>query len=216
MKGMLLDVITHDIKNPAGVISGMMEIMEAESPEDEMVDIIAGSARSLMNIIDSAAGLVQASMGESIEKETLNLTEMIQSIGSEFTMLFRSNNLTLEYEISENLLVQGNPILGEVIRNYLSNAAKYAVAGKRIIIHTKEEPDSIRVIVKDNGETIPEEKRSIIFDRSQQLANGIKRGRGLGLSIVKKIIEAHGGEAGVIPNEPQGNSFYFQIPRSAN
>ena len=94
----------------------------------------------------------------------------------------------------------------------MSNAIKYASAGKEIIIETMAETGALVFAVKDLGTTIPEAQRDHVFERHAQLAEGQKRGRGLGLAIVKRITMAHGGECWVEPNTPRGNSFCIRIP----
>ncbi|NQU27560.1 MAG: ATP-binding protein, partial [Candidatus Marinimicrobia bacterium] len=108
--------------------------------------------------------------------------------------------------------VKANPIIAEVFNNYISNAIKYAKAGKKIVIEGKRKADFITIAVKDFGTSIPEIEYEHIFERNIQLRTQEKRGRGLGLAIVKRIAEAHNAEFGIIPNKPNGNIFFIKIP----
>ncbi|MCK5330288.1 MAG: ATP-binding protein, partial [Candidatus Marinimicrobia bacterium] len=88
---------------------------------------------------------------------------------------------------------------------------KHATKGKKIVIDSKKSDQFLTINVKDSGTTIPEEHRQKVFDRTHQIDDK-KRGRGLGLSIVDRIADAHNAEVGVKPNEPVGNIFYIKIP----
>ena len=116
----------------------------------------------------------------------------------------------LDMKMEEELIVTANPIIGVVFRNYISNAIKYAKTGKKIIIDAIMEDVSVVVNVKDFGKTIEKKDRENIFTRQYQLSTS--EGRGLGLSIVKRIAEAHKAEVGVRSNKPTGNIFYIKLP----
>lgn len=213
MKELLLDVITHDLKNPAGVISGMAEIVVDENPEDEMLQLIKDSSDSLLKVIDNASVLAKVTLEEGIEKEELDLVKMIKKMKSEFKSPLKNAGMNLECELPDKLIIKANPILAEVFKNYISNAIKYAHAGKKIIIDDKKEANRVIVNVMDFGQSIPTEEYENIFKRNIQLSKEKRRGRGLGLAIVKRIAEAHDAEVGVKPNEPTGNIFYIKIPQ---
>jgi len=212
MKELLLDVITHDLKNPAGVISGMAEIVVDENPEDEMLQLIKDSSDSLLKVIDNANVLAKVTLEEGISKEELDLVKMIKNIQTEFESSLENASMNLECELPDKLIIKANPILTEVFKNYISNAIKYAHDGEKIIIDGKKEVNRVIVNVMDFGQSIPAEEYDNIFKRNIQLSKEKGRGRGLGLAIVKRIAEAHNAKVGVKPNEPTGNIFYIKIP----
>ncbi len=212
MKELLLDVITHDLKNPAGVIQGMTEMMIEELPENEMVEAVKNSSDTLLEVIDNATVLSQVAFGDEIKKTDTNLAEVIQEIAKEWKSILNNAGMTMETDFPSRLSIMANPIISEVFKNYISNAVKYANKGKKILITSEEVEGSITINVKDFGETLPEDKRKAVFIRSVQLEEGEKRGRGLGLAIVKRIAEAHNAEVGVKPNKPTGNIFYITFP----
>jgi len=120
--------------------------------------------------------------------------------------------MTVDNEIPFGQLIQANPIIEEVFSNYISNAIKYASSGKKITIGCTEDGKYLDIYVKDLGETIPADKREAVFIRNFQLAE--RKGSGLGLSIVKKIAEAHHGSVRVEANIPKGNCFAIKIPHN--
>lgn len=214
LKEMLLDVISHDLKNPAGVIQGLADMMMLDNPDDEAIRLIRDSSISLVQVLDNAKTLSQLALGEEITKKNLDLSKMVSDLANEFKQILNDHNLDLELRIPEKLEVLANPIIQEILRNYMTNAVKYASEGKKLIIELTREKDRAVGKLKDFGKTIDPELREQVFGRNIQLENGVKRGRGLGLAIVKRIAEAHGGDAWVEPNKPTGNSFCFSLPLS--
>ena len=211
MKDLLLDVITHDLKNPCGVVNGLAEILYEKDPFNDAADAIMVSSERILNVIENATILAQASSGEQIVKQTLDLNEIIGDSIIDFKSSLQSSGMLIDYVPNGKILIRANPIISEVIKNYISNAIKYATAGMKIVINAKVLGGEVIVKVSDFGRVIPEESRGLIFERLYQMTNGKKRGRGLGLSIVKRIAEAHNGKVWVEPNKPNGNSFCFSL-----
>jgi len=212
MKELLLDIITHDLKNPAGVINGFSGILLEQDPTDEMLQSVNDSSNRLLKVIENATALASVAMGESIEKQNINLNQMLQDVKSEFEQMAKHAEMEIKFHSQGDIFINANPILSEVFKNYLSNSIKYAKEGKQIILEIIEGKGSTQVYIKDFGTTITKENREAIFLRQARLDNPAIKGRGLGLAIVKRIAEAHGSKVWVEPNEPTGNSFCFEIP----
>ncbi|MFH1852615.1 MAG: ATP-binding protein, partial [Candidatus Neomarinimicrobiota bacterium] len=213
MKELLIDVITHDLKNPAGVISGMTDMLLADNPRDEMITLVKESSDNLLSVIDNAATLSQVALGEEIELTDINLKTVVADAVEGFQSLLADENMTVINKIDTDLPIKANPILIEVFNNFISNAIKYAFVGQRLELDYSEDKNRVTIEVRDFGLTIPEENRQLIFSRSVQFCDGLKRGRGLGLAIVKRIADAHNAEIGVRPNQPTGNIFYITFQR---
>lgn len=210
MKELLLDVISHDLKNPAAVIKGFAKIGRENNPNNEILKEIDGGIDNLLNVIGNATILSKVTIGDEIEKEELDLTDMINTIIKEYSPHLQYEKMTIDMKIEEELIVTANPIIGEVFRNYISNTIRYAKTGKKIIIYAIVEDRYVTVKFKDFGKTIEKKDRENIFIRNVKL--GKTKGRGLGLAIVKRIAEAHSAEVGVKPNKPKGNIFYIKLP----
>ncbi len=214
MKEMLLDVIAHDLKNPAGVIKGFAEFGLEMDPKNEILKEIDGGVDNLLNVIKDAAILSKVALGDTINKEKLDLVSIIKVIIDENSSQLQFAEMKLDLKLKKKIIVNANPIILEVFRNYISNAIKYAKTGKKIIIDAIVVDDYITINVKDFGETIKQKDRENIFMRNVQL--GKTKGQGLGLAIVKRIAEAHNAEVGVKPNKPKGNIFYLKLPLATN
>ncbi|MFH1850884.1 MAG: DUF3365 domain-containing protein [Candidatus Neomarinimicrobiota bacterium] len=212
IKELLLDIITHDLKNPSGVISGMAELALKENPKDRILSVIKESSDNLLKCIDNATTLSRISAGDEIEKEQLDLTGIITAIVKEFQPTLEAAEMQVSVELPEEIIVAANPIIAEVFRNYLSNAIRYAADGRRLVIGSTRVGENIEIAFKDFGTTIPESQYGNVFMRSVQLDKFAKRGRGLGLAIVKKIAEIHNAGVGIRPNQPNGNIFYISFP----
>lgn len=213
LQELLIDIITHDLRNPAGVIQSVSMMLNEEIPDNEMIELIRSSGIRLMEVMENAQTLAQASSGEAIVKEVRSISLIIKNVSKEFTSQLNSAGMTLRIDLEDDLEAEVNPIISEVFVNYLSNAIKYASGTSQIVIDAQEDDDSFTVRVRDQGEPIPPEDREKVFHRGLQLSKGEKRGRGLGLAIVKRIAEAHGGKVWVEPNVPRGNSFCLRLPR---
>jgi len=213
LKGLLLDIITHDLRNPAASIFSFSEIAQKNSPGNKIIDLIHFSSEQLIKVLESTTVLTQAMFGEKIPKEELNLNDVLSGVASEFKLRLSEFKMSLDMNIQQSMVIYANPLISEIFKNYISNAIKYARDGEKILVEAVEEDESILVSVKDFGKTIPEKNRMHVFERNVQLAKENKRGRGLGLAIVKRIAAAHDGEVWVEPNTPRGNSFCLRIPR---
>lgn len=210
LKELLLDVLTHDLKNPAGSIIMLANVACEDYPGNEVLKCIHESSATLLNVIDHVTVLAQVAVGDKIEKEEMDLVKIIKQVVQEFSSKLKSSGITVQIDLPEVLVINGNKIIIEVFRNYISNIIKYAKTGKKLIIDTEQKNGNIIVNVKDFGKSISKDDYRKIFTRKYQIEKG--RGRGLGLAIVKRIAEAHNAEVGVKANEPAGNIFYLEIP----
>ena len=213
LRELLLDVVTHDLKTPASVIYGLADMAREYLPDDEVIKSIFLSSQRLINVLENTSVLSRAVFGEQIPTSDLALATIIEEVASEFESQLENTGMVLELKVPRDIHITANPLIGEVFKNYISNAIKYARDGQKIIVEALEENGSVMIGVKDFGLTIPADKRSLIFERGTQLSTTKKSGRGLGLAIVKRIAQAHDGDVGVEANEPRGNIFYLRLPQ---
>jgi hypothetical protein len=215
LKELLLDIITHDLKNPAGVIHGMADIEVESNPENEVLRLIRDSSENLLNVVENATTLAQVATGEGIEMKPMDLGKIIREVVREFEPLLQEAGMEVKLELEEPLPVKANPIIAEVFKNYISNAIKYAAGGRRIDITGRKEEPWVLIGIRDYGAPIAPADRELIFKRGVSIKDKQQRGRGLGLAIVRRIAETHNGEAWVAPVEDQpevGKVFYLKLP----
>ncbi len=211
LKELLLDIITHDLRNPIASIYNFSELASSMLGDNEIIEHIHIGSTKLLKVLDNTTLLSQAVFGESIPLESINLCEMIQGTMDESAEQASKAEMSIEIDCPSDLTVRANPILAEIFKNYISNAIKYAASGKKIMVRVIIE-DGVIIRVEDFGKAIPEDQRSIVFDRNIQLAKEKKVGRGLGLAIVKKIAQVHNARVWVEPNTPRGNRFCIHLP----
>jgi len=212
IKDLLLDVICHDIKNPANIIGMMADMILKGKGDEETFKVIKKSSDRLIKVTNDVSALANIFVNDTVNKEQLNLRTIINDVLDDFDEQLQSEGMDIEINIPPRMRIFANPIIEHVFVNYISNAIEYASQGQRIIIDAADRGGDIILRVKDFGYTIPKKHRSSLFDRQLRLEKNSKMGRGLGLSIVKRIADVHGGEAWVEPNEPKGNIFCLSIP----
>ena len=212
LKELLFDIIAHDLKNPASVLKGFADIALENDPDNNICKEIQLGTERLLKVIDNTTVLSKVATGDEIYKEAIDITEMINTISKEFAAQLQFANMNLDMKIKEQIIVNANPIIAEVFRNYIGNAIKYASSGEKIIIEAAEKENILTINFIDQGDTISDKDKKYIFKRKVQLGN--TSGSGLGLAIVNRIAVAHKAKVGVRPNKSTGNIFYIKIPVS--
>jgi len=156
--------------------------------------------------------LAKVEVGDQIELQPIDISTMIRDVLTRFKRLFDDTHITVDNQINEKIEIQANPILSEIFDNYISNAIKHGGPGKTITLTFETSETHYTFRVNDQGSTIHEKFKDKVFNRKIQLEGSLKGGRGLGLSIVKKIADSHHADVGVEPNSPMGNSFFIRLP----
>lgn len=218
----LVSALAHDIKNPLGIIMGYAELKldEAEGREDRgefsVWSRVEDSGRRIVNLV---TGFLEASKAESNklkigEKPVLVnrlLREAIQQQQSEV----QRKGLILEVDLEERLPdVRGDEgQLDRVFWNLIGNAIKFTRSGGKVKIRSWRDDGHICVAVQDTGVGISQENLPLLFSQFRRLKGSEKiEGTGLGLFIVKTIIEAHKGTVWAESQEGQGATFTVRIP----
>jgi signal transduction histidine kinase len=164
-------------------------------------------------MIESAAKLSKLESIEELEKKTLDLKEVVEKASADVMPLLKTAGMEVENRLKKPLYVRANPIIEEVFLNLLNNAAKYTADGKRVVIDAIEDSKSVTVAVKDYGPGIPDEDKEEIFNRFERRDRAGVKGMGMGLTIVKRIVELHSGKVWVEDNPEGGSIFYVQLPK---
>jgi signal transduction histidine kinase len=186
-------------------------------PEPNTVDILYEETMQLSNLIDDLQDLTLADAGElKLDRQPENIAELIKHAVA-MQAHVETKGLSIVTDIPDNLpLITIDPRrIGQVLRNLLDNAVKHTNSGGTIKVTAGLQHDSISISVSDTGEGIPEADLPNIFerfyrvDRSRNRATG---GSGLGLTIAKRLVEAHGGTIEVQSEIGKGSRFTFTIP----
>lgn len=225
-KEQFLANISHEIRTPINGIAGMATLLSKDQNPEERetyLNAILNSAENLKVIINDLLDLSAIQSGKlKFEKIAFNLTDLLPALINTFTYQAKEKKITLGYTIHEKLnkIFLGDPVrLNQILNNLVSNAVKFTHSGS-IHIHCSLEREQqstcwIRMEVSDTGVGIPQEKLSTIFESFSQADASVTRkygGTGLGLTIVKQLVELQNGRITVISKEGVGSTFIVLIP----
>ena len=207
-KNEILGTIAHDLKNPIAVILGRSEMLTSlgETLDEDLrerfakqVGHIRNSAERMTRIVDmSIADALADALDITVERHRVDLA-MIAATTTELTRpLAEKKDQTLTIAVEAPLCVAGDPDrLAEAVDNLVSNAMKYAPVGGAIRVEAARSGDHARVMVSDSGPGLNSQDSVRLFGRFQRLSaqpTGGESSTGLGLSIVRKIVELHQGD----------------------
>jgi PAS domain S-box-containing protein len=225
-KEQFLANISHEIRTPINGIAGMANLLgQNPSPEERetYLNAIRHSAENLKVIINDILDLAAIESGKlRFEKIAFNLLDLLPSLVNTFKYQAKEKNLTINFEIDQKLnkILLGDPVrLNQVLINLISNAVKFTHSGsigiKCSIAKELRGTSWVKIEVSDTGVGIPEEKLHTIFESFSQADASVTRrygGTGLGLTIVKQLVELQKGKIHVASKEHQGSTFGVTVP----
>jgi len=213
----VLDIVVHDLRNPLGSVIMQSELLRRRSAEPirKLVDVIERSAKRMNRIVNDLLDVTR--MGEGrlpVEQTTISTREVISDVIEAQQPLARAASLSLELQVAKNLpaVWADRHRLLQVFENLIGNAIKFTEAGGVITVGASARDREVLFWVTDTGAGISSEDMPHVFDRFWQGTRGERRGMGLGLGIVKGLVEAHGGRVWVESTVGRGTTFYFTIP----
>ena len=224
LKSALLSSVSHDLRTPLAVIKGA-----ATNLLQEDVEWDAAARRDFLLTIDEEADRLNRLVGEAVEMAQLdarevkldlqpqNMRELIDAAVSESKQLLSDHPVEIRLPQDLPRALMDRTWLKKVLQHLLENAAKYSPAGSPIFISGEVKNDHLITSVADRGSGIDDLERSMIFDkfyRGQSQRYRVQ-GTGMGLAIVKAIVEAHGGRIEVTSQLGQGSVFSFGLPIAA-
>jgi PAS domain S-box-containing protein len=225
-KEQFLANISHEIRTPINGIAGMASLLGIEQNQEERqtyLNAIKHSAENLKLIINDILDLAAIESGKlKFEKVPFNLADLLPSMIRMFMYQAKEKRISLDYAIDEkvNRILIGDPVrLNQILINLIGNAVKFTHSGSILVNCSllKEQKGSswIELSVKDTGVGIPAEKLNTIFESFSQADESVTRkfgGTGLGLTIVKQLVEMQKGKIWVSSKENVGSVFTIQLP----
>jgi len=210
--------VSHDLKTPLTVIQTSAELLEfmlkdkLNEPELKLIDKIKKNTLAMGQLVNDLLDLSKFSASDCVEKEFIFMNDMVRQVIEELKTEFPNAGIKMKGIVP----AMGNPgLIRQVWINLISNALKYsAVKAKPLIqISARENESGIIYSVVDNGPGFDVKDTSKLFDVFHRVhAHEGFTGHGIGLAIVKRIVENHGGKVWATAKPSQGASFFFSLP----
>ncbi|HET6401648.1 MAG TPA: sensor histidine kinase [Candidatus Kapabacteria bacterium] len=214
-----LAFVMHDLKTPLNAIMIAAQVIEGNPDNaklvDEMIHIILRSGGQLDEFIQQTIKNEKADVSEGAEDlvpRNFELWPLVQSVIEEQKLIAEDSHTSILNLVPANLTAYADAVaMKTVFRNLISNAIKYAPGGKIVIGVTTSRHDAIECWVRDTGAGIPPDRLKTIFEKGTHDPNK-KGSTGLGLAMVKKIVEAHGGNVTAESKVGEGTTFRVVLP----
>ena len=222
VKNHFLGMAVHDLKNPLGIISSYLELLFEpdleENDRDSFLEQIKSMIYKMNNIIINLLDINKIESGNLLLcMESIEPVHLLKNVQMETKTLLNAKNIKIILDIEDNLPIINidSERIKDVFMNLLSNAVKYSNPFTSITVSAKLTDNFIEFSVKDQGQGIPENEIKSLFKPFAKLSVKPTAGEvstGLGLVIVKKVIELHGGKIWVNTVFHKGSEFIFTIP----
>ncbi|MAZ40504.1 hypothetical protein CL654_00075 [bacterium] len=231
-----VSLASHQLRTPLSAINWFTEMLisgdagKLNKEQKKYAEEVYASSRRMAELVGALLNVSRLELGTfSVEPEDINLPEMVEDAVKEMTPLSEKKSITIQKEIEDNLPVMkaDRKLIRIIFQNLISNAVKYTPEkgtakvyvgvkkkGENIDGRTLKE-DNFLFTVSDTGIGIPAEQREQVFTKLFRADNARKvetEGTGLGLYIIKSIIEQSGGEIWFHPNDPNGTTFLVLFP----
>ncbi len=214
----LIANISHDLRTPLTMITGYGEVMRDLPGENtpENIQIIIDEATRLSTLVNDLLDLSKLQSGAlQAEKKVFCLTDSVKAIFARYAKLVEQDGFNISFESKEDVFINADELrISQVLYNLVNNAVNHAGEDKTVILTQTVKDKRVRVEVTDHGEGIPADKLPYIWDRYYKVDKEHRRGvigSGLGLSIVKSILDAHNARYGVRSAVGKGSTFWFEI-----
>jgi len=222
-KDEFLAMLAHELRNPLAPIYNAVQLMRRKSIDDPQLvwsrDVIERQTMHLSRLVDDLLDVSRITRGKiNLTKEPLEVTNLIsRAVETTHPLIVeRAHDLVIDVP-DEPLRVLGDPTrLTQALGNVLSNAAKYTERGGRITVRVSREGPEVLIRVIDNGEGIPADLLPVIFNLFTQLertSGHAQGGLGIGLALVRKLVEMHGGSVTAHSDGVgHGSEFVIRLP----
>jgi len=222
-KSQFLAVMSHELRTPLNSVIGFAELLGRERVAmsadrvREYSGVIVKSGRHLLELITDILNLSRIEAGRyDLHEEQVDIDAMLSEIAESFAPQMETAGLELSLRPGFGGLMSADArALRQILDNLISNALKFTEPGGRIVIATECRYGDVRIIVEDSGIGIPQESQTIIFEPFRQVDERLARakgGTGLGLPLVRRLAELHGGSATVESKPGRGSRFMVHLP----
>lgn len=230
IKSQFFSNISHEFKTPLNIILATMQVINKNIENKSIISIeganldrymnsIKQNCYRLLRLVNNIIDISKIDYGYyDIELGNYNIVSVVEDIT--MSVLEYVNNkgieLVFDTEVEEEIIACDPDKIERIILNLLSNAIKYTEADGKISVNIYSDKENVYITVSDTGIGIPEEKINKIFERYEQIDNKLTRnfnGSGIGLSLVRSLVEMHEGRVWVESKVNEGSKFIISIPK---
>lgn len=219
IRNSLLSAISHDLRTPLTVITGLVEAMAIAkpaltAPHDGLLATMREQVARTITMVNNLLEMARMQMGQVVlNRDWYPLEEVVGVSMGQCAFLLTSHEVHIDLPLDLPWLELDGALMERVFNNLLENAAKHTPSGSQITLSARREGDNILVMVCDNGPGLPSGQERKIFDKFMRgRKESAVAGFGLGLAIVRFIVEAHGGTVWAKNREEGGAGFYVRLP----
>ncbi|MCC5911256.1 MAG: PAS domain S-box protein [Clostridiaceae bacterium] len=228
MKTEFFSNISHELRTPLNIVLGTVQLMENYATEDthnikherltKNIAIIKQNCYRLLRLVNNLIDVTKIdAKALEIQLKNCNIVSIVEEITLSISEYIESKGVILIFdtEIEEKIMACDSDKIERIMLNLLSNAVKFTQNKGNILVSISDEGDSVSIKVSDNGIGIPLHKQKEIFSRFCQIIDLFTRnheGSGIGLNLVKTLVEMHGGTISVESQLGQGSTFIINLP----
>lgn len=210
-----IDDAGHELRTPLTILKGHIELMQREGFSEQSLMIIEDEVNRMTRLVQDLQSLTKATQPNFVQFSSFSADVFIKEVQEKAQSIYSNPIEITEYVESQ---IRGDKQrLTQALLQLIENAVKYSPVGSIITFGMQVVDDDIVLFVKDRGSGISDEAKSHVFSRFFQVDNTHSAhdsgGVGLGLSIVKAIVDAHHGSIRILDNHPQGTIFEIRIPQ---
>ncbi|HVE81375.1 MAG TPA: ATP-binding protein [Myxococcales bacterium] len=214
----IIEVVSHDLRTPLTMILGNLTlIQDFKSPPKQPLEVISRAAQQMSQLVEDLLDMSRLEHGTfALDLQPVDVAALLNEVAQLMSSTSEIRGVQLQVIPSGELpaVNADKRRLQQVLWNLIGNGFKFTQSGGKVELRARAQDRALRVEVADNGPGIPETRIPHLFGRFWQGEPGDARGVGLGLSIAKAIVEAHGGSIGVT-SSPSGTTFFFTLPRES-
>ncbi|WP_244632429.1 HAMP domain-containing sensor histidine kinase [Microbacterium sp. Se63.02b] len=226
MKDEFVGMISHELRTPLSAIIGFLDLLQNDpgqpltADQQEFVDIIERNAKRLLNLVGDLLFTAQVESGRfPLEREETDVAELVRSAVASAGPHAQREGIELVAEVRPARIpvVLDAGRVGQAIDNLLSNAIKFTPRGGTVTASVRSIDGGVELSIADTGVGIPEDEQGMLFTRFFRASTATRNavpGVGLGLTITRAIVIAHGGTMDVTSQEGVGTEFRFVLPAS--
>lgn len=220
--------LSHELKTPLNLIFSITQLIESNLDNNQLVckssntkhhiNILKQNCYRMLRLVNNLIDITKLDCGYfNIELQNHNIVSLVENITLSVSEYIKNKKISLIFDtnVEEKIMAVDPNAIERIILNLLSNSIKFTDLGDSIIVDLLAEEKYVTISIKDTGIGIPEDKLKIIFDRFRQVDKSLTRNRegsGIGLSLVKSLIDMHNGSIDVKSDYGFGSEFIIKLP----